>query len=107
MRQEHAEKGPSWYDVRQTWAEVERAHKVCLLLSSTLVRNEGAPWHHWWVVEARVGGVSAACEVRCRAADKFPSNKHQTLPGLLYRLLLEIDTALDKQTAVAERQAMF
>lgn len=107
MREQNEQKGPSWWDIRQATVEIERAHHVKVLCTATLVAPDNGPWHHWWTVEARVGGVAANCQVRVRKADRFPSAKHATLPGLLYRLLLEIDAAMVNEELSAERQAHF
>jgi len=107
MKDVSSSNGPSWWDIRQTTATIERTHHVKVLCQATLHAPETGPWYHWWTVQACVGGVAASAEVRGRVAERFPNSTNATLPGLLYRLLLSLDAKLSAQESTAEQQAMF
>lgn len=100
--------GPSWDDVGSLLRLVERTSHVHIEVHSKVVWDAAKRREKWtWVLEATRSGRAGRGEAPVRVWGNFPSVGVRTVPALLYRLVTEVDHALEQQEAQAEQLAAF
>ena len=98
--------GPDWADLLVTMGSMENYHGVrmsLLLLTKQTGQFGGLSVH---AVAVKDGGTSIELNGGWVVTGVYPSARHQTIEGLIYRLLLELDNKLGqdawKQTKISE-----
>lgn len=91
-----AEYGPSWNDVYVFAEEVYKATKWPIRIAMHTEVIQGRARGYWRVIATRPEtGFESAPPMFVRGAF-FPSIDHKTVPGLLHRLIAEVDHDLAK-----------
>lgn len=105
---DRTETGPSWNDVQDSLRELSRDHhRACRLELSLLPDIAGRPQYGLWVrVVAWERSEGRSTGERAKGG-KWPTSYHKTMPGMLLRLIHELDHELTELREQAERQAAF
>lgn len=97
--------GPTWGNVAVMVRSLAKTHHIVprvffvpLLLKDDVYRMQV-------VCEAFKPGVGARGTVLCKTWRDWPTREHKTMPGLVFRLLHELDARLS-DTAEAAQQGM-
>lgn len=105
---DRSDTGPSWNDVQDHLRELAKSHhRACRveigLLPDTAGRTTFGLWVRvvaWDRAEGRMTGERAK-------GRKWPTSDHKTMPGMLLRLIHELDHELTELRRQAESQAAF
>lgn len=97
MTKEHLKQhGPSWADVWNWCADLEKQWHCYANVQVWRVRKEGF-YSRWDVrVECKWLGVGGKVTREEAVSGVFPNNDQKTLPGLLLKLLFDIDKKLSE-----------
>lgn len=99
--------GPSWHDVNATLSEMKKAHQrpFEVTIGQTLP-VQGFPLLYVRVV-CWLGVKDGFRQHERGKGHQFPTRECKTVPGLIYRLLIELDAELTYGAEQAEQQAHF
>lgn len=102
------ETGPSWWDVRRAQLELRKSWGGSCVVELTAVEPTGKPGDKALCIrvthQARADGRPGAAMV---ASSYWPNIDHKTMPGLLLKLLWDLDWKLTEAKNIAERQTAF
>lgn len=102
-----SEHGPSWYDVNRTLTDLKKAHQrnFCIEVNQT---SPAMGYPELYVRVYCFQGYKNGATVNERGkGHQYPTREAKTVPALIYRLLLELDSELTYVKDQAEQQAGF
>lgn len=107
-QEDRTQTGPSWNDVQEHLRELGKTHhRACRvelnLLPDTAGRTTFGLWVRvvaWERSEGRLLGERAK-------GGRWPTSEHKTMPGMLLKLIHQLDFELTERKEKAERQAAF
>lgn len=107
-KSDRSDTGPSWNDVQDHLRELGKTHhRACRIELALCPDRAGQTTYGLWVrvvawerSEGRLTGEIAT-------GRKWPTSDHKTMPGMMLRLIHELDHRLTEMREQAERQAAF
>lgn len=91
----HAAQGPTWKDVQEWMEEAMRTYGGCVYWEVTVAPGwRQMPSYKLWCrcVWKDVGRDKQGAEIAC--GDFWPTARHKTMPGLIARLIFELERKL-------------
>lgn len=87
---------PTWQDVKEAMLHVAKERNVRLQVVMCLHETRTMPTVLAWRVEAHSWGKRPPDAPKCVKSDTWPLRAHKTVPGLLLRLLHEVEVSLEE-----------
>lgn len=107
-RERDTSQGISLRDVEELARTIQKQHHCDVELHLSLPQGEDTPVVFWVCAEARpriIGRMTIRAPIRKQ--HRWPTGECKTLAGLMFRLLYDLDRALDQQGHCPAEQATF
>lgn len=105
--QDGEQRGPTWNSVADSIGAVEVAHHVSIEVMFTRSFSYRKGKFGKWTVVAWSMGQSREARPRGTVWEDWPCNGHRTAPGLLMRLLHEMDYLLTRKAEASQAELPF